>query len=61
MEDVFQCTDNFGNKTHAFYGMKRFKSFNDWAFGREEVRTLIQLSFSPLSRTCVLISPVCVC
>jgi hypothetical protein len=34
--DVYETTDNHGQKTHSFYGQKRFKSFNDWAFSREE-------------------------
>lgn len=35
-ESIFNTTDNFGNKTRSFYGQKRFKSFNEWAFNREE-------------------------
>lgn len=33
---VFNCSDNFGNKTRNFYGIKRLKAFNDWAFNRSE-------------------------
>lgn len=34
--EVYEASENRGNKTHSFYGAKRFKSFNDWAFSREE-------------------------
>jgi hypothetical protein len=33
---VFNCSDNFGNKSRSFYGIKRLKAFNDWAFNRSE-------------------------
>ena len=33
---VFSCSDNFGNKSRSFYGIKRLKAFNDWAFNRSE-------------------------
>jgi hypothetical protein len=35
-ELVYELNDNFGNKTTAFYGIKRLQAFNEWAFAREE-------------------------
>jgi hypothetical protein len=33
---VYDLTENFGNKTRTFYGIKRLQSFNEWAFQRSE-------------------------
>jgi hypothetical protein len=35
-EKVFETSDNFGNKTYNFYGIKRLRSFNEWVFKRDE-------------------------
>jgi broad specificity phosphatase PhoE len=35
-EEVYDATENFGNKTLNFYGIKRLKAFNDWIFARKE-------------------------
>lgn len=34
--EVFNCSENFGNKSRSFYGIKRLKAFNDWIFNRSE-------------------------
>mmetsp|Transcript_17643 Transcript_17643/g.25444 ORF Transcript_17643/g.25444 Transcript_17643/m.25444 type:complete len:353 (+) Transcript_17643:1076-2134(+) len=34
--EVFNCSDNFGNKTRTFYGIKRLQAFNEWVFKRNE-------------------------
>jgi len=33
---VYDATDNMGNKTTGFTGLKRMKRFNEWAFARKE-------------------------
>jgi broad specificity phosphatase PhoE len=35
-ENVFDATENLGNKTFYFNGIKRLKAFNEWAFKRDE-------------------------
>lgn len=35
-EEVYDTTENFGNKSLNFYGLKRMKAFNDWIFARKE-------------------------
>jgi broad specificity phosphatase PhoE len=35
-EIVYETTENFGNKTRSFYGLKRLKAFNEWIFARKE-------------------------
>ena len=36
VKEVFDTTENFGNKTRAFYGIKRLKSFAEWTSKRSE-------------------------
>jgi bisphosphoglycerate-dependent phosphoglycerate mutase len=33
---AFDVTQNHGNKSRSFYGIKRLKAFNEWAFKRPE-------------------------
>jgi hypothetical protein len=33
---VFDPSENFGNKTRNFYGIKRLRAFNEWVFQRPE-------------------------
>jgi hypothetical protein len=40
-EAVYDPTDNHGNKSYAFYGIKRLKAFNDWAFRRSESTIIV--------------------
>ena len=35
-DDVFDPSENHGNKTRNFYGIKRLQAFNEWAFQRPE-------------------------
>ena len=35
-DQIFDATDNFGNKTRNFYGIKRLRAFNEWVFQRSE-------------------------
>jgi len=35
-EDIYETVEHHGNKKHSFYGIKRFKAFNEWAFARKE-------------------------
>jgi hypothetical protein len=35
-QNIFDNTFNFGNKKTSFYGIKRLRAFNEWAFGRNE-------------------------
>lgn len=35
-EKIFDTTANFGNKSYEFYGIKRLRAFNEWAFLRSE-------------------------
>lgn len=35
-EDIYETTEHHGNKKHSFYGIKRFKAFNEWIFARKE-------------------------
>lgn len=33
---VYNTEENFGQKKRSFYGIKRFKAFNEWIFARKE-------------------------
>lgn len=35
-DNIFDTSENFGNKTRSFYGGKRLRSFNEWIFQRDE-------------------------
>eukprot|EP01041_Mallomonas_annulata_P004410 gene4410-8780_t len=35
-ENVYDISENHGNKKSSFYGIKRFKAFNEWVFKRNE-------------------------
>lgn len=35
-DKIYDATENFGNKTYAFYGIKRLRSFGEWAMKRPE-------------------------
>jgi len=35
-ENVYETTENYGNKSTSFYGIKRLKAFNEWIFARKE-------------------------
>ena len=35
-EQIFDPTENFGNKTLSFTGIRRLKAFNEWIFQRNE-------------------------
>jgi hypothetical protein len=35
-DELYDVTENLGNKTSYFNGIKRLKAFNDWAFKRSE-------------------------
>lgn len=35
-DEVYDTSENYGNKTRSFYGGKRLTSFNEWIFQREE-------------------------
>lgn len=35
-EQTYDYSENLGNKTYTFRGIKRLRAFNDWAFKREE-------------------------
>lgn len=40
-EKVYDASENHGNKTTAYYGIKRLKAFNDWAFLRKESTIIV--------------------
>ncbi|CAM9185913.1 unnamed protein product, partial [Ectocarpus fasciculatus] len=40
-EDVYDTSENHGNKTTAYYGIKRLKAFNEWAFLRKETTIIV--------------------
>ncbi len=40
-EMVYDASENHGNKTTAFYGIKRLKAFNEWAFHRKESAVIV--------------------
>ena len=40
-EHIFNATENKGNKTTGFNGIKRLKAFNEWAFTREESTIIV--------------------
>jgi len=40
-EHVYETTENFGNKSTSFYGIKRLKAFNEWAFARPEEAIIV--------------------
>lgn len=35
-EKIYDVSENSGNKTSSFYGIKRLKAFNEWVFKRPE-------------------------
>jgi len=35
-DKIYDAGENFGNKTYAFYGIKRLRSFGEWAMKRPE-------------------------
>jgi hypothetical protein len=35
------ATENFGNKTRSFYGIKRLNAFADWVFKRDESTIIV--------------------
>mmetsp|Transcript_20096 Transcript_20096/g.28884 ORF Transcript_20096/g.28884 Transcript_20096/m.28884 type:complete len:355 (+) Transcript_20096:110-1174(+) len=41
VEEVYDVTENLGNKTSYFNGGKRLKAFNDWAFKRDESTIIV--------------------
>lgn len=36
IKDVFDTSENYGNKTYNFTGIKRLRAFNEWVFKRDE-------------------------
>jgi hypothetical protein len=40
-ENVYDATENHGNKTTAYYGIKRLKAFNEWAFLQKETTIVV--------------------
>jgi hypothetical protein len=40
-EELYDVTENLGNKTSYFNGIKRLKAFNDWAFKRSESAVIV--------------------
>jgi hypothetical protein len=40
-EDVYDVSENLGNKSDYFNGVKRLKAFNDWAFKRTESTVIV--------------------
>lgn len=40
-ELVYDVSDNFGNKTRSNYGVKRLRSFSEWAFNRPETTIIV--------------------
>jgi hypothetical protein len=38
---AFDTTENFGNKTRSNYGIKRLRTFGEWAFKREESAVIV--------------------
>lgn len=40
-EELYDVTENLGNKTSYFNGIKRLKAFNDWAFKRNEATIIV--------------------
>jgi hypothetical protein len=41
LETAFDPTENFGNKSRSFYGIKRLRAFNEWAFKRQESAVIV--------------------
>lgn len=39
--EVFDTTQSFGNKSYDFYGIKRLRSFSEWAMQRPEERIIV--------------------
>lgn len=35
-DSIYDLSENYGNKTTSFYGIKRLKAFNEWIFQRDE-------------------------
>eukprot|EP01039_Chlorochromonas_danica_P003907 gene3907-4270_t len=40
-DQVYDTSNNFGNKSFSFYGIKRLLAFNEWAFKREEETIIV--------------------
>lgn len=40
-ELVYDASENHGNKTTAYYGIKRLRAFNEWAFLRKESTIIV--------------------
>ena len=40
-DELYDVTENLGNKTSYFNGVKRLKAFNDWAFKRTESTVIV--------------------
>mmetsp|Transcript_27016 Transcript_27016/g.27255 ORF Transcript_27016/g.27255 Transcript_27016/m.27255 type:complete len:351 (+) Transcript_27016:110-1162(+) len=40
-ENVFEVSENHGNKKSSFYGIKRLKAFNEWVFKRNEDNIIV--------------------
>jgi hypothetical protein len=40
-DELYDVTENLGNKTSYFNGIKRLKAFNDWAFKRNECAVIV--------------------
>jgi hypothetical protein len=38
---IYDVTENNGNKTTGFYGIKRFQAFNSWVFNRSESTIIV--------------------
>lgn len=40
-QDVYDASENHGNKSTAYYGIKRLKAFNEWVFLRKESAVVV--------------------
>ena len=40
---IYDAAENFGNKTYSFYGIKRLRSFGEWAMKRPETTIIGKL------------------
>lgn len=40
-DKVYDTSNNFGNKSRSFYGIKRLLAFNEWAFKRSEQTIIV--------------------
>lgn len=39
--NIYELSENHGNKTRAFYGIKRLRAFSEWAFQRKEAAIIV--------------------